>query len=129
MPSQLQNFIDGRWQPSRASGYSPVTNPATAETIAEAPLTGPEEVATAAEAAARAFPGWRRTPVTERIQYLFRFKSLLEAHRDDLARVITEECGKTFGEAAGEVRRGIDNVEVACGAPILMQGQTNEDIA
>src|SRR5439155_1227687 len=97
--------------------------------IAEMPLTPASEVDAAARAAAEAFRGWRRTPVTERIQPLFRFKSLLEANLDDLARTITSECGKTYAESAGEVRRGIENVEVACGAPILLQGHTNEDIA
>src|SRR5207249_10072455 len=97
--------------------------------IAEAPQTPAAEVDAAAQAAAGAFAEWRRTPVTDRIQPLFRLKNLLEANLDDLARTITEECGKTYVESAGEVRRGIENVEVACGAPILMQGQTNEDIA
>src|SRR5919201_1654473 len=68
-------------------------------------------------------------PATDRIQPLFRLKALLDANIDELARTITDECGKTYAESAGEIRRGIENVEVACGAPILMQGQTNEDIA
>ena len=129
MPEQLLNFINGRWQQSEASNHFCVTNPATAEVIAEAPLTPASEVDGAAQAAAEAFNEWRRTPVTDRIQPLFRLKNLLEANLDDLARTITDECGKTYHESAGEVRRGIENVEVACGAPILMQGQTNEDIA
>jgi malonate-semialdehyde dehydrogenase (acetylating) / methylmalonate-semialdehyde dehydrogenase len=128
MPQPLLNFINGAWQSSDASQLD-VTNPATAEVIAQAPLTPAAEVDAAVQAAAAAFPGWRRTPVTDRIQPLFRFKALLEANLDDLARTITTECGKTYAESAGEVRRGIENVEVACGAPILMQGQTNEDIA
>jgi malonate-semialdehyde dehydrogenase (acetylating)/methylmalonate-semialdehyde dehydrogenase len=129
MPQQLLNFINGRWQRSEADEHVDVTNPATAEIIATAPRTLAAEVDCAAQAAAAAFPAWRRTPVPDRIQFLFRFKILLEANLDDLARSITTECGKTYSESAGEVRRGIENVEVACGAPILMQGQTNEDIA
>src|SRR5881396_2603168 len=129
MQRQLLNYINGQWCRSDASDFVAITNPATAQTIAEMPLTPASEVDAAARAAAEAFVGWRRTPVTERIQPLFRFKSLLEANLDDLARTITNECGKTYAESAGEVRRGIENVEVACGAPILLQGYTNEDIA
>jgi malonate-semialdehyde dehydrogenase (acetylating) / methylmalonate-semialdehyde dehydrogenase len=125
----LLNYVNGSWRRSDASDAVAVTDPATAQTIARVPLTPAAEVDAAARAAAEAFPGWRRTPVTERIQPLFRFKSLLEENQEALARGITEECGKTYGESMGEVRRGIENVEVACGAPILMQGQTNEDIA
>jgi malonate-semialdehyde dehydrogenase (acetylating)/methylmalonate-semialdehyde dehydrogenase len=128
VPQPLLNYINGAWQQS-PGGHLDVTNPATAEVIAHAPSTPAAGVDAAVQAAAAAFPEWRRTPVTDRIQPLFRFKALLEAHLDDLARTITTECGKTFAESAGEVRRGIENVEVACGAPILMQGQTNEDIA
>jgi malonate-semialdehyde dehydrogenase (acetylating)/methylmalonate-semialdehyde dehydrogenase len=129
MSHELLNYIDGRWQQSEAGETVPVPDPATGQVIAQAPLTPAVEVDAAARAAAAAFPGWRRTPVTERIQPLFRFKALLEASLEELARGITEECGKTYAESLGEVRRGIENVEVACGAPILMQGQTNEDIA
>jgi malonate-semialdehyde dehydrogenase (acetylating)/methylmalonate-semialdehyde dehydrogenase len=129
MPQQLLNYINGSWHRSDAGDHLHVTNPATAQVIAEAPRTPAAEVAAAVQVAASAFPEWRRTPVTDRIQPLFRLKGLLEANLDDLARTITQECGKTLAESAGEVRRGIENVEVACGAPILMQGQTNEDIA
>ena len=80
-------------------------------------------------AASRAADGWRRTPPTERIQYLFAFKQKLEAHFDEIARIITMECGKTLGEARGELRRGIENVEVACGIPSMMMGYNAEDIA
>ncbi|MEX1018028.1 MAG: CoA-acylating methylmalonate-semialdehyde dehydrogenase, partial [Litorilinea sp.] len=87
------------------------------------------EVDNAVQAAAQAFPDWRHTPVTDRIQHLFSLKVLLEDNLDALAQTITNECGKTYAEAAGEMRRGIENVEVACGTPILMQGYNNEDIA
>jgi malonate-semialdehyde dehydrogenase (acetylating)/methylmalonate-semialdehyde dehydrogenase len=129
MPQQLRNYIDGRWQQSEASDFTEVTNPATATVIARAPQTPAVEVDVAVRAAESAAREWRRVPVTERIQPLFRLKALLEAHLEELARTITDECGKTLAESRGEVRRGIENVEVACGAPILMQGYTNEDIA
>jgi malonate-semialdehyde dehydrogenase (acetylating)/methylmalonate-semialdehyde dehydrogenase len=129
MGLELLNFIGGGWQRSAACDGIDVLNPATGKRIARAPLTPAVEVDGAAQAAAAALPEWRRVPATERAQYLFRLKSLLEANLDDLARTITDECGKTRAEAMGELRRGIENVEVACGAPILLQGQTNEQIA
>ncbi len=125
----LLNYINGTWQRSRATEFREVRNPATAETIVQVPLSPPEEVDAAVQAAQAAWDIWRRTPATERIQYLFKFKGLLEAQFDELARVITQECGKTLEESAGELRRGIENVEVACGIPIMMQGYNNEDIA
>ncbi len=125
----LLNFVGGEWVRSRASETLPVTNPASGEAIARVALTPTEEVGEAVEKAHAAFREWRRTPVGERIQPLFRFKMLLEAHLDELARLLTEECGKTRQESLGELRRGIENVEVACGAPLLMQGWSSEDIA
>jgi malonate-semialdehyde dehydrogenase (acetylating)/methylmalonate-semialdehyde dehydrogenase len=80
-------------------------------------------------AAASAYPAWRRTPAQERIQYLFRFKQLLHDHTDEIARITTMENGKTLAEARGELQRGIENVEVACGIPTLMQGYNLEDVA
>jgi len=125
----LHNYIDGRWQRSRSQTYLPVTNPATGKVLASVPLSPADEVDAAVRAAATAFTTWRRTPATERVQYLFKFKQLLEAHVDELARTLTDECGKTYAESVGELRRGIENVEVACGIPVLMQGTNNEDIA
>ncbi|HEU5013462.1 MAG TPA: CoA-acylating methylmalonate-semialdehyde dehydrogenase [Roseiflexaceae bacterium] len=126
---QLQNYVNGSWQRSSASDYTNVTNPATAEVMGSVPLSPAAEVAQAVEAAAAAFPEWRRTPVGDRIQFMFKFKQLLEDNLDELARTITNECGKTYAESVGEIRRGIENIEVACGTPILMQGWNNEDIA
>ena len=83
----------------------------------------------AVEAAAAAFPEWRRTPPEDRIQPLFKLKMLLEDHIDDIARIITQENGKTFAEAKAEMRRAIENVEVACGIPMMMQGYNLEDVA
>lgn len=127
--TQLLNFINGQWQHSSASEYLDVINPATAQAMTAVPLSPAAEVDTAVQNAAAAFVEWRQTPAGERIQYLFRLKGLLEANRDEIARIITNECGKTFNESLGELQRGIENVEVACGIPILMQGTNNEDIA
>jgi malonate-semialdehyde dehydrogenase (acetylating)/methylmalonate-semialdehyde dehydrogenase len=125
----LANFVDGEWRKSSAGDHLEVHNPATGEVLAEVPLSPPAEVDQAAQAAAAAFDAWRHVPATERIQHLFRLKDLLEQHIDALSRSITLENGKTFAEAKGEMRRAIENVEVACGIPILMQGEFSEDIA
>ncbi len=126
---QLLNYVNGGWQRPQAPDFLDVRNPATAETMVRVPLSGRPEVDAAVAAAHTAFDGWRRTPATERVQYLFKLKDLLETHFDEIARLTTDECGKTLAEAQGELRRGIENVEVACGMPILMQGYNSEDIA
>jgi len=125
----LPNYINGQWCASSATEYLEVVNPATAEVLVQVPLSPSSEVDQATQAAAEAFVSWRRTPPTERVQYLFKLKNLLEEHFDDLARTITLECGKTLAESKGEMRRAIENVEVACGIPILMQGHNLEDVA
>ena len=122
IPGQVLNFIDHAWEAASGGDFVDVVNPATAERIGRTPLSTAADVARAAEAAARALPGWRQTPATERVQYLFKLKALLEEDLEGLARLITLECGKTLEEARGEMRRAIENVEIACGMPILMQG-------
>jgi len=128
-PIELPNFVGGAWRRSDASERVAVQDPATTETLAYAPLSRPAEVAATVEAAQAAFPEWRSTPVGERVQPLFRLKALLERDLDALARTITQECGKTLAESRGELRRGIENVEVAAGMPSLIQGWNNEDVA
>ena len=127
--STILNYIDNAWQESVTSNLLDVTNPATGEVLSRVPLSPRDEVNAAASAAATAFEGWRRTPPLERIQYLFKLKNLLEENIDDIAKTVTLECGKTLREAKGEMRRAIENVEVACGIPTLMQGTNLEDIA
>jgi malonate-semialdehyde dehydrogenase (acetylating)/methylmalonate-semialdehyde dehydrogenase len=125
----VQNYINGAWRASGATGHLNVVNPATAEVLGQVPLSPASEVDQAAQAAAEAFVEWRRTPPTDRVQYLFKLKNLLEEHFEDLSRMITRENGKTLKEARGEMRRAVENVEVACGVPTLMQGYVSEDIA
>ena len=125
----LRNYIGGRWESAAASDAIPVRNPATGEVIAAAPLSGSADVERAVQAALKAFTAWRRTPPGDRIQPLFRLKALLDAQAKDLARTITDECGKTLVEAEAEVKRAIENVEVASGIPSLMMGSNLEDIA
>src|SRR3990172_1800016 len=129
MPAKLTNFVNGRWRETSATDYIPVRNPATQEVLAEVPLSTPEDVDAAVRAAAAAFPSWRRTVPEERIQYLFKLKQLLEERSEEIARTTTMENGKTIVEARAELRRGIENVEVACGIPSLMQGFNLEDVA
>ena len=125
----LDNFIGGRWVKAQTTDFFDVHNPALGEVIGRTPLSSAADVDAAVQAAARAFPAWRDTPVNTRAQVLFRFKALLERDFADLARTVTTEHGKTLDEARGSVRRGIECVEVACGAPSLMQGSALEDIA
>ena len=125
----LKNYFGGQWVASSANQTYPVHNPATNEVVGLVPLSLPSEVDQAVKAAGAAFDGWRRTPATARIQPLFRLKELLEQHFDDIARMISTENGKNLGEAGGEMRRAIENVEVACGIPVLMQSEFSEDIA
>jgi len=125
----MHNYIEGQWRSSGATETLPVINPATGEELGRTPLSPAAEVDQAAQAAAAAFPAWRRVPVGDRIQYLFRLKTILEENIEDIARTITMEAGKTLGESRGEMRRAIENVEVACGAPTMIQGYNSEDIA
>jgi malonate-semialdehyde dehydrogenase (acetylating)/methylmalonate-semialdehyde dehydrogenase len=125
----LPNYIHGAWRTSTAGEHLNVLNPATTNVLARVPLSPASEVDEAARAAAEAGRAWRRTPALERVQYLFKLKGLLEENFEELARTITMECGKTIGESRGEMRRAIENVETACGIPVLMQGSLSEDIA
>jgi malonate-semialdehyde dehydrogenase (acetylating)/methylmalonate-semialdehyde dehydrogenase len=127
--SELLNYVGGTWLRSHAREHLHVTNPATGVALADVPLSPAQEVDAAVRAASAAWPAWRRVPSPERIQYLFKLKQRLEDALPMLARTITEECGKTLAEAEGEMRRGIENVEVATGVPTTMMGLVSEDIA
>src|SRR5437763_11759965 len=126
---QLLNYIGGKWKRSRASEFLDVRNPATGETMVRVPLSPPDEVDEAVQVAQAAFANWRRTPPIERIQYLFKLKKLLDENFDESSRLTVDECGKTMAESQGELRRGVENVEVATGIPSLMMGYNVEDIA
>jgi malonate-semialdehyde dehydrogenase (acetylating)/methylmalonate-semialdehyde dehydrogenase len=126
---KLLNYIAGEWRESNANEYLQILNPATMETLGQVPLSPAADVEQASQAAADALTEWRRVPVVERVQYLFKLKNLLEDNFEDLSRTITTEAGKTIGESRGEMRRAIENVEIACGMPLLMQGYNSEDIA
>jgi malonate-semialdehyde dehydrogenase (acetylating)/methylmalonate-semialdehyde dehydrogenase len=125
----LKNFVGGKWEPASASSVTAVRNPATGDVLAEAPLSSGADVAKAVDAASKAWQSWRRTPAGDRIQPLFRLKALLDANFSEIAKLVTQECGKTLAESEGELKRGIENVEVATGIPSLMMGSNLEDIA
>jgi malonate-semialdehyde dehydrogenase (acetylating)/methylmalonate-semialdehyde dehydrogenase len=125
----IPNFIGGKWAHPRATECLEVRNPATGELLGYTPLSGAEDVDRAVRAAQEAFPGWRSTPAVERARVLFRLKALLEREKTELAKSLTREHGKTLAESLGEIQRGIENVEHACGIPTLMMGDTLEDIA
>ena len=122
-------LIGGRFQESGSDEVDPIFDPATGETIALLPYSTPEEIDRAVRAAAEAFPAWADTPVPDRAQVMFRFKALLEDLFEELSRLVTHENGKTLPEARGEVRRAIEVVELACGAPSLMMGTNLDQIA
>src|SRR3984957_1702402 len=126
--AELHNYVNGGWLRPAATKFADVSTPATAEVLARTPISTVGDVDAAVQAAAAAFPAWRKTPPGERVQYLFKLKTLLEEHIDELAAITTRENGKTFAEAKAEMRRGIENVEVACGIPMMMQGHVLEDV-
>ncbi len=125
----LKNYIDGEWVESQSKELLEVRNPATDEVIAHVPLSTVEEVGETARAAQEAFQDWRETTPYARARYMFRLKNLMEERFEDLAQIIVREHGKILDEARGEVRRGIENVEVAAGVPSLMMGYNMEDVS
>ena len=126
---EVRNLIGGTWEEANGRATEPVYDPATGEIVAETPLSTAEDLDRAVENAEEAFRGWAATPVIERTQVLFRFKMLLEEHFEELASLVTLENGKDRKDAGGEVRRGIEVVEFACGMPTLMMGETVRDVA
>ena len=125
----LKNYINGEWVESKSTDIRDVINPATGEVIAKVPMSTVEETEEAIKAANEAFARWRRTIPVTRARYFFEMKALMEGQFEDLARQVVMENGKTIDEARGEIRRGIENVELATGIPSLMMGYNAEDVA
>src|SRR5256712_5526700 len=126
----IRTLIGSEWRlPAEEVRSLPVFNPATAEVIEQVPLSDGREVDAAVRAAAESFQTWSRTAVMERVRLMFRYKNVLEDHFEELAAIITRHHGKTLDEARGEVRRGIEVVDFACGAPTLLQGRTLRDVS
>jgi malonate-semialdehyde dehydrogenase (acetylating)/methylmalonate-semialdehyde dehydrogenase len=128
-PKVLQNYIDGEWVESSSDDHLDVINPTTSEVLAQVPLSTVEEANEAVHAAYLAFEEWRETTPYTRARYMFRLKNLMEERFEELAQTIVKEHGKIIDEARGEVRRGIENVEVAAGVPSLMMGYNMEDVS
>jgi malonate-semialdehyde dehydrogenase (acetylating)/methylmalonate-semialdehyde dehydrogenase len=126
---KILNYINGEWIKPKATESIKVINPASGELLAQTPVCGPEDVNLAVNAANAAMPAWRRVPAQERIQYLFKLRDLLKANLDEISRTITKECGKTYEESKAEMVRAIENVEIACGIPMMAKGEYSEDIA
>ncbi len=125
---EVKNYIDGEWTDSKGESRD-VVNPVNCQVIGTVPVSTRDELDSAVQAAQEAFWEWRTTPPVTRARYLFRLKELLEENFEMLSRVQTQEHGKTIDESRGETRRGIENVEVACGVATLMMGEYLEDIA
>ncbi|HYS04360.1 MAG TPA: CoA-acylating methylmalonate-semialdehyde dehydrogenase [Candidatus Dormibacteraeota bacterium] len=119
---ELRNYVDGAWNEPAGRDLLDVENPSTGGTIARVPLSSAADLDAAVAAARAAFPAWSTTPVDKRVAPLFRLAALIRDNRETLARQITEENGKSLPDARAEVDRTLENVETACGMPILQQG-------
>ena len=119
---ELRNYVDGAWNEPAGRDVLDVENPSTGGTIARVPLSSAADLDAAVAAARAAFPAWSTTPVDKRVAPLFRLAALIRDNRETLARQITEENGKSLPDARAEVDRTLENVETACGMPILQQG-------
>src|SRR5580692_1696629 len=122
-------YIGGQWRTVVDVATMPVFNPSTGAVIAETPLCEARHVDEAVHAAASAFPAWSDTPAVERARVFFSFKALLERHFEELIRLNTREHGKTLGESRGDVKRGIEMIEFACGIPSMLMGESLENLA
>ena len=127
--NQIGHWVDGRESPGGAERLGDVYNPATGETAAQVALASAEDVDRAVASSHRAFIEWREVPLARRARIFFAFRELLEANKDELARIITREHGKVLSDAAGEVARGQEVVEFACGIPHLLKGEFSENVS
>lgn len=127
----LKNYINGNWAESNELATIDVVNPANQEILAKVPFgeKTANDVDSAVKAATEALKEWRETPVMRRVQPLYKLKQLLEDNIDEIARLITLECGKSFAESKAEMQRAIENVETACGTPMLIQSEFSENVA
>ena len=126
---RISHHIGGKIVPGESGRRGPVFNPATGEQALEVDFAAPEEVDAAVEAARDAFSGWRSTSLSKRADIMFRARNLIDEHRTDIAAVITAQHGKVLSDAMGEVARGLENLEFACGIPNLLKGGFTEGAA
>jgi malonate-semialdehyde dehydrogenase (acetylating)/methylmalonate-semialdehyde dehydrogenase len=128
-PIKLKYFAGGQWLESETSKYMPCYNPSTGAVIAQAPQCTSREVENAIQAGVEAFPAWSRTPVGKRVQVLFKMKTLVDAHVDELTELLATEMGKKWEEAMGDVLKVVEVIEFACGAPHIMKGEALMDVS
>lgn len=126
---ELSFYINGEWEAAQRQSLHDVTNPATGAVLAHVPYATSADINRTVEAAHRAFLAWRNVPVVDRVQVLYRYKALLEKHAEAISQTLTSENGKTIDDARAETRRAIQMVEVACGMPSLMMGDSLNDVA
>lgn len=126
---ELSFLVNGSWQKGRTDALHPIVNPSTGQEIARVPYANEAEVDRVVTAAHAAFLKWREVPVVDRVQVLYRYKALLEKHTDEVARILSTENGKVLDNAKASVRRAIQMVEVACGMPTLMMGDSLHEVA
>ena len=125
----LRNFVGGGWVDASTTETLPDLNPATGDTSALVPLSGEADVDAAVQAARKALPAWRATPPQKRARAVMALREALWSNREELARLVTEDMGKTLDDARGEVLRGIESTEAACGIPHLLKGENLEGVA
>jgi malonate-semialdehyde dehydrogenase (acetylating)/methylmalonate-semialdehyde dehydrogenase len=125
----IRLLIQGEWVASRASERRPIVNPATQEVLAYTPFATAEEIDAAVTAAKAAFVTWRQTPLAARMRVMLRLQALLREHLSRIARVLTEEQGKTLADAEGDIIRGLEVVEHACSIGTLQLGEFAENVA
>ncbi len=118
----VKNYINGKWGQAQCSGYLDVENPSTGAVIGSVPLSTPQEVNRAIDAAAQAYETWSRTPVSRRVQWLYELIALFEQNQEKIARTLVQEMGKSLPDAHAEIKRMLENCQVACGMPVLQQG-------
>jgi malonate-semialdehyde dehydrogenase (acetylating)/methylmalonate-semialdehyde dehydrogenase len=128
MTTMIQHYINGQMVPATSGRQQDVFNPATGQVVAQVALASAEEVNTVVAAAKAAAPAWAETAPLKRARIMFRFKELLDKHHRDIAALITREHGKVLSDAMGEVTRGIEIVEFACGMPQLLKTQFSDNI-
>jgi malonate-semialdehyde dehydrogenase (acetylating) / methylmalonate-semialdehyde dehydrogenase len=126
---RINHWIGGKLVPGSSGRTGPVFDPATGRQTHEVDLASTEEVDAAVAAALDAFPAWRATSLSKRADIFFRIRELLEQRKPELARIVTSQHGKVLSDAAGEVQRGLENVEFACGIPALLKGGYSEQVA
>ncbi|MDH3518947.1 MAG: aldehyde dehydrogenase family protein, partial [Myxococcales bacterium] len=129
MDTTISHWINGKPQDGQSARFGSVFDPASGTEIARVPFASSAEVDRAVAAARAAFPAWRDKSLTRRTQILFRFRGLLEEAREELAAIVSRQHGKTLPDAQGEVQRGLEVVEFACGAPHLLKGENSQQVS